>query len=79
MAGGGIVQLPTFLARDDLRAGRLLPLLEDWRTPSLAVYTIYPSRRYLPGKVRAFVDFLAEAWRGQPAWEDWRPAGDYSA
>jgi len=71
LAGDGIAQLPAFLVRDDLRAGRLTPLLEDYHLPPLGVYAVYPSKRYLPAKVRVFVDFLAEAWSGTPVWENW--------
>ncbi|ABI56752.1 LysR substrate-binding domain-containing protein [Alkalilimnicola ehrlichii MLHE-1] len=75
LAGDGIAQLPAFLVRDDLSAGRLVPLLPDYPLPPLGVYAVYPSRRYLPAKVRAFVDFLAETWRDTPTWEQ-GPAPD---
>lgn len=75
LAGDGIAQLPAFLVQDDLRAGRLVPLLSDYHLPPLGVYAVYPSRRYLPAKVRAFVDFLAETWRDLPSWEAGRPPG----
>ena len=34
-------------------------LLPSWNTASLAIYAVYPSRRHLAQKVRAFVDLLA--------------------
>ncbi|HKJ70455.1 MAG TPA: LysR family transcriptional regulator [Gammaproteobacteria bacterium] len=69
VAGLGIALLPTFIAGDDLRAGRLRPLLPGYRTRELSIYAVYPERRHLPAKVRAFVDFLVETFAGQPYWD----------
>jgi DNA-binding transcriptional LysR family regulator len=59
-AGLGIVYSPAFLVEEDLAAGRLEPVLVDWRTPEAAVYAVYPPGRPLGAKVRVFVDYLAE-------------------
>lgn len=69
LAGLGIIWQPTFLVGADLRAGRLLPLLEDWRVPEIDVLALYPSRRQLSAKVRVMIDFLAEALAGVPPWD----------
>lgn len=61
--GLGIVALPSYIVYDDIVAGRLVPLLPDWRLPSLAVSVAWPSRQHLPAKTRAFVDFLVEHFR----------------
>ncbi|XKE45316.1 LysR family transcriptional regulator [Halomonas organivorans] len=68
-AGLGIAQQPSFLVADSLRAGRLVPLLTETPPEVLTVYGVYPARRYLPAKVTAFLDFLAEAWGDPPVWE----------
>ena len=44
----------------DVRAGRLVPLLADIATPDANIHAIYPSRRFLPARIRLFVDFLHE-------------------
>lgn len=70
VAGIGIACLPTFIVCDALADGRLVELLTDWtddREPAL--YAVYPERRHLAPKVRAFVDFLAEAITDPPPWE----------
>lgn len=77
LAGEGIVLQPSFIVGDDLLAGRLVPLLEEYALPSLMVYAVYPSRRHLPARVRAFVDFLAAAWGGTPPWHRWLLEGDW--
>ncbi|MBP7338769.1 LysR family transcriptional regulator [Niveispirillum sp.] len=67
--GVGITWQPTFLIGDDLRAGRLVPLLPGYRLPDIDVLAVYPSRRHLSAKVRVMVDFLADAFHGTPPWD----------
>ncbi|CAM5773224.1 transcriptional regulator [Labrys miyagiensis] len=68
-AGLGIVHGPSFMSGPALQAGRLKPLLEDFMEGRHAVYAMYPPGRYLALKVRVLVDFLAERYRGEPAWD----------
>ena len=72
LAGMGIILQPTFLVGDDLKTGRLSLLLPEYRIPDVTIYAIYPSRRHLSAKVRAFVDFLVERFGGEPTWEAWQ-------
>ncbi len=58
--GAGIVYQPTFIVGDAVRAGRLVPLLQDFQAPPLPIYAVYPSRKHLSAKVRLFIDFLVE-------------------
>jgi len=64
-AGLGIAQNLEMLAHDELRAGRLRPLLEDWTTPTPSVVLMSAKDRYALPYVRATMDFLAERinWR----------------
>ena len=57
-AGFGLSLIPLAYVRDDLEAGRLERVLEEWSTVDLSVYAVYPSRRHVVPKVRAFLDFL---------------------
>ncbi|MFH5927515.1 LysR substrate-binding domain-containing protein [Roseomonas xinghualingensis] len=59
MEGAGVVQLPTIFVSDDVKAGRLVDVLPDWRPESGVVHAAFPSRRGLLPSVRALVDFLA--------------------
>lgn len=59
VAGVGIAYEPEFILGPDLKAGRLVPILGAYTSPLGPIYAVYPSRRYLSAKVRAFVDFLA--------------------
>ena len=76
VAGVGIVPTPDFMVGDDLRAGRVVPLLCDWRQPPLAVHAVYPQNRFVPAKVRALVDFLAERYGPKPYWQVEGSTGD---
>ena len=56
--GGGIGVLSGFICVPDLRAGRLVRLLPEWKMPALEVSIVFPSGRALSRTVRAFIDFL---------------------
>jgi DNA-binding transcriptional LysR family regulator len=60
IAGMGICSLPRFIVADDLDAGALECVLGDWCAPPLLLSAVWPSRRFVPAKVRVFVDYLAE-------------------
>ncbi|MBO9662333.1 LysR family transcriptional regulator [Dokdonella sp.] len=77
VAGLGIALHSTWHVCDDLRSGRLLPLLEDCRIAETGIYAVMPQRRLVPLRVRAFVEFLEEQFGGVPPWE--RDAGSIAA
>lgn len=52
---------PASLAR-----GRLVHLLPDWRLPQGGIYALYPSARYMPVRVRAFIESLREHLGREP-------------
>ena len=56
--GVGIGLLPEFVAADDLRSGALVRVLPDYRADDVGVFLVYPSRRHIDAKTRAWVDFL---------------------
>lgn len=56
--GGGIIYALDLLVRDALKEGRLVPVLTDWKTLQRPLFILYPQRRYLPGKVKTFIQFL---------------------
>ncbi len=66
LAGLGIIAVPTWMIRDELAQGLLVPVLEDFpRNPaSMPVHAVFAHNRHLAPKVRAFVDFLVERIRG---------------
>ncbi len=64
--GLGIAQLPQPLALRALRAGKLKTLLPSHMFEGLQLFIHYPSRKQLPMRVRAFVDFCVEHFGGHP-------------
>ena len=62
--GLGIALLPEFVVAAEVRSERLRRVLPGWASAEAAIYAVYPSARFIPAKVRAFVDFLAARLRG---------------
>lgn len=57
--GAGVARLAHFLVCQDVLDGRLVPLLYNYAPVcERAIYAVYPDRKYLPSKVRVFVDHL---------------------
>lgn len=69
MEGLGVILQPTFLAYAALREGKLVRILPDWDPGELTVFAVYPNRKFLPPKVRSFIDFLAERLGPEPYWD----------
>lgn len=60
LANLGIAMLSSYLARPSIEAGLLEHILPQYQLPRRDISVIYPSRKFLPTKVRAFIDFLVE-------------------
>jgi DNA-binding transcriptional LysR family regulator len=58
LAGLGYAVLPDFIAAPAIERGELVPVLDNRIIPGGGIFAVYPHRRYLPAKVRVFVDFL---------------------
>ena len=69
IAGLGITVLPTFIASEAIKSGKLVCLLEDYKLPSLNAYAIYPQTRHLSRRVRALIEFLVKNFNGAPNWD----------
>lgn len=64
-AGAGIGRFAMFQAREDIEAGRLVPILEDFNPHfGQAVYAVYHSRRYVSNRIQVFLDFLEQRLAG---------------
>jgi len=69
-AGLGVIRHPAFIAYEEIAAGKLVPVLQEYAAESVNAYAIYPPTRHLSQRVRQFVDFLAERFSGKPYWEE---------
>lgn len=59
IAGVGLARLPSLVCRESVEAGRLRVLYSAQSAPMAPVHAVYPSRQYLPAKVRVFLDALS--------------------
>ena len=59
-AGLGIAMLPDFICEADIAAGRLKPILQDWKTAPIAIHIVTPPSSFRPRRVSALIEFLAE-------------------
>ena len=57
-SGIGIGGMQRPLAARALRAGRLVPILADWRLPDRFLYAVYPDARFIPPRVRSVIALI---------------------
>ncbi|MBP9960858.1 LysR family transcriptional regulator [Pseudomonas defluvii] len=69
LAGAGIAMLPTYLAAESLRSKALIRLLPDAKPRELNLNAVYTSRKHMPATLRSMLDFLAERFNAEPAWD----------
>lgn len=65
LAGLGIAALPTFIAGQALKDGSLVHVLPGWRVFSLTLWACIPTRKHVPVRTRALLDYLVKAFGGQ--------------
>ncbi|WP_017522823.1 LysR family transcriptional regulator [Pusillimonas noertemannii] len=64
LRGQGIAQLPAYLASGAIRSGKLAACLSQYAPGDTGHYLCYLSRKHLPSRIRAFVDYVVEEIRG---------------
>lgn len=70
IAGIGIALRSTWDIGEEIATGRLQRVLPDFSASrNVAIHAVYPSRRFLPAKVRLFIDYLAALYGPVPYWE----------
>ena len=79
VAGMGVVFEPDFVVGPWLARGELQRVLPQFAGPKLDVWAVYPSRRHLSAKVRAFVAYLAEIFAADPLRSPTVPVGGAAA
>lgn len=58
--GTGLGQVFAWQVREDVAAGRLQSVLEDWQAPFPGWFVYYPAREHMAPKLRVFIDFMRE-------------------
>lgn len=73
--GLGIVRLTELQVAGDLSRGSLIELFPEHQSHEEdPIYAVYQSRRHVSARVRAFLDFLDDAFSASPPWQHWRTA-----
>lgn len=67
--GEGIISGPSFIVAEDIKNGRLMPILTEFAAPAFGIYAVYPPNRHVSAKVRRLVDHLKKTWGDAPPWE----------
>lgn len=62
LKGLGFCQIPYLSVSDDIEAGTLVPVLEEYELRGVGIYAVYAERRHMPIKLRAFVDHMVKAF-----------------
>ena len=66
LRGLGIAYGPADFFRDDVKAGRLAPVLPEYKLPEATIYAVYPASRGLSAKLKVFNDFMARFFAASP-------------
>tara|TARA_R110002096_G_scaffold436071_1_gene666857 strand:- start:31703 stop:32623 length:921 start_codon:yes stop_codon:yes gene_type:complete len=68
--GIGIGRLPTFVTGNDLNSQNLKQVLPEFTMPEKTLYALFPEKKYMPTKIRVFIDFIHEKLGGHiPYWD----------
>ena len=70
--GLGLAWRSTWEVQDDVTAGRLQVVLEDFAAPPNGIYAVFPHAKHLPLRVRLWIDFVKHSY-GDPKY--WSGAG----
>ncbi len=67
--GRGLAWRSWWEVGDDIAAGRLVTVLDEFAAPPVGIYAVVPQRRHLPLRVRLLVEFLKVEWRKPGVWD----------
>ncbi len=69
VAGHGIIMGPTFIAWKEFQSGKLVPIMTDHKFEHIQAFAVFPETRFMPAKVRVFIDFLVARFGDEPYWD----------
>ncbi len=69
LAGHGLAWRSMWEVADDLKAGRLVSVLDEFAAPDNAIYAVFAQRRHLALRVRLFIDGLKQAYAAPGYWD----------
>jgi DNA-binding transcriptional LysR family regulator len=68
LAGKGVAWRSLWEVGADIKAGRLVTVLDEFAAPPVGIHAVVPQRRHLPLRVRLFIDLLKARWRDSAYW-----------
>ncbi len=74
LAGRGLAWRSLWEVGEDVRAGRLVPVLESFTAPPTGIHAVFPQRKYLPLRVRLLIDHLRQSYADARYWESLAPS-----
>lgn len=60
LAGAGVAQVMAFGVEDLIASGELIEIFPDWPDETFPLFAAHPSRRHVPAKTRAFIEFCQQ-------------------
>lgn len=69
IAGEGYIFQPTFIVGDAIKQGKLSLILPEFEPEPVGLYAVYPHRKLLAPKLRAFIDFISNYYGEPPYWD----------
>jgi DNA-binding transcriptional LysR family regulator len=66
--GLGIAWRSTWEVDEEIAAGHLVSLLDDFAAPANGIFAVFPQRKHLPLRVRLWIDFLKHSWGDATYW-----------
>jgi DNA-binding transcriptional LysR family regulator len=70
ISGMGITKGPTFILGPYIKAGKLVNILNQYQSPPVGIYAVYPPGRLIPRRIQVFSDFLAGRFGDHPYWDE---------
>ena len=70
LSGAGVSLLPSYQAGVHVQRGDLVRLLPDAEPRVMNIYAVYASRKHMPAALRSMLDFLAQRFTPEPAWDN---------
>lgn len=65
VSGLGVALIPTFLCYHEVKVGKLVRVLSNWRTEIKPVHFIYPSQKFVSPKIKAFIEVAGDILKKQ--------------
>jgi len=69
LAGHGLAWRSAWEVSEEIDKGRLVEVLPKFAAQGTDIYAVYPDRKFLPAKVRLFIDFMKKSFGEPPYWE----------